>query len=1150
MKTKISNMRPTLMAAVLAVAGISGNASAQELMFNEIQVANTDQFVDPSFNYGPWVELYNPTSRSINITGWYFSDDPDNLLKGKIKQTTSVPAHGRKVLWFDNHSRYAPSMIDMKPDVNGGTLYLTNAQGEVQLTLDYPAQIARTSWARTTDGGDTWSFCATPTPEASNDNASYASERLAAPVIDQPSQIFQGSVTLNIDIPEGCTLRFTTNGSTPTLDNGSTNTTGTLTTSITRVYRFALFRDGYLPSPVVTRTMIKREHDFDIPVLAICSSNANYYGNELGIFCRGTNGRPGRGQSTKCNWNMDWERPSNFELYMPDGTCVINQEVNVERCGGWSRAWEPYSFKVKANKEYEGKKSLDYAFFDSKPFNKHKALQIRNGGNDNQCRVKDPGLQEIIRTSGLYVDGQAYEPVAHYINGTYKGTINMRQPNNKDYAYSDYGLDDDYLDCFEMSPDSGYVQTRGTKDSFLEWYNLSKSCSNDGIYRQICDIVDIDEYINYMAVQFFIGGDDWPQNNVKGFKSTLDGGKWHFVLFDLDHGFNQSSGVFTTFANKKNYTFDYMYGVSPSRITAEIELVTIFLNMLNNSTFRKQFIDAFCLVAGSVFEPERSKQIITDICNRVAPMQGTYNWESPWSTGNYMIGKITASRRNTMISALKNYDKFKLTGVTAQEVTLKTNLEGAHISVNGLPVPTDRFDGKLFKPVVLNAEAPEGYVFTGWKKAETNNTTVFAKRSSWKYYDQGSLDGQNWQSESYNDGSWKDGAAPLGYYTGGSRDYQTTLSYGSNTNNKYPTYYFRKNIELSKAPTSDDVFTLGYTIDDGFVIYVNGSEAGRYNMPSGNISYGTFASSYAENNPDSGNMRLDASLFHAGANVIAVEIHNNSASSSDVYWDAELNLQNNNGSTVVCETAEYTLPTSGKHHLIACFEPIPEAERHGTASHPVVINELSAQNDTYVNEFFNRNDWLELYNTTSEDIDLTGMYLTDNLSKPQKFQITRTANENMIIPAHGYKIIWCDKLAAESQIHASFKLGNDNNSAVMLTAADGSWADTLRYDAHTSAQTVGRYPDASDNIYVLERATIGSANAHTTSDVAYSRPDQNPDSIEQLETSNNTTADDHYRVFDLSGTLVAEGDGSVHITDLSSGAYILRRGNESIKVIR
>ena len=118
-------------------------------------------------------------------------------------------------------------------------------------------------------------------------------------------------------------------------------------------------------------------------------------------------------------------------------------------------------------------------------------------------------------------------------------------------------------------------------------------------YEEIRQMVDIDEFINYMAAEFYLGATDWPQNNVKAFKSTLEGGKFRFVLFDLD-GTLSTTDPFNLFASKQNYTFDYLYD-KKTQITEEIKLVTIFLNMLKNESFRKRFIDTYCLMGGSVF---------------------------------------------------------------------------------------------------------------------------------------------------------------------------------------------------------------------------------------------------------------------------------------------------------------------------------------------------------------------------------------------------------------------------------------------------------------------------------------------------------------------------------------------------------------------
>ena len=148
--------------------------------------------------------------------------------------------------------------------------------------------------------------------------------------------------------------------------------------------------------------------------------------------------------------------------------------------------------------------------------------------------------------------------------------------------------------------------------------------------------------------------------------------------------------------------------------------------------------------------------------------------------------------------------------------------------------------------------------------------------------------------------------------------------------------------------------------------------------------------------------------------------------------------------------------------MTACFTPLTDTERKAQGLTPVCINEVSAANGIYVNEFFKHNDWIELYNTTNQDINVEGMYLSDNLAKPKKYQISKTDGVSTIVPAHGYLIVWCDKLEPQSQLHASFKLDADGGD-ILLTAADESWTDYIAYTSMKSDETAGRYPDGSQN---------------------------------------------------------------------------------------
>ena len=124
------------------------SAQTSSVLINEICPSNIDQWVDPSFNYGGWVELYNPTNTPVSLTGWYLSDDKDKLKKARINQSTYLPGYGYVTLWFDHYSKWSTKTIDMKLDCDGASLYLSDSQGKLVASLDYPEAVSRCSWAR------------------------------------------------------------------------------------------------------------------------------------------------------------------------------------------------------------------------------------------------------------------------------------------------------------------------------------------------------------------------------------------------------------------------------------------------------------------------------------------------------------------------------------------------------------------------------------------------------------------------------------------------------------------------------------------------------------------------------------------------------------------------------------------------------------------------------------------------------------------------------------------------------------------------------------------------------------------------------------------------------------------------------------------
>lgn len=943
-------MKKTILS--IAILLISFMSKAQDnIVINEIMASNVDFVIDPSFNYGSWIELYNPSSNTINSSTLFVTDDPNDLKKSPVRDNVNIGKGKFFNIWFDHYDGiFSPTQMNFKLNYDGGTIYVTDGE-KILCSQEYPKAIGRVSYARTKDGSDTWAWTANPTPEASNSKSTFVSsaeKQLQAPEFNFKGGLFTSAFDLSITSPDGATIYYTCSkekyddseeefnwgwdwpwwgggwGSnsacknsvpTPTMQNGK-KLNGKIHVGETMVIRARAFKEGYLPSEVVTRSYLFKDKAYVFPIISIATSRANLCDDEIGIMTEGYNGRPGNGKQYSVNWNMDWDRPVNFEYITADGEYALNQEVDISMCGGWSRSWTPHSFKLKAGKYYMGMNSMDYQFFDSKPNIKHKALQIRNGGNDTSCRIKDAAIQEVVRRSGLRVNTQAWQPVHVFLNGEYYDVLNMREPNNKHFAYSNYGYDTDEIDQFEISPDSGYVQKEGTDEKFLEWYELSANAADAETYKKIEELVDIEEYINYMAVELYCGTNDWARNNVKAFRHR-NNGKFHFVLFDLDSAFELSGSPFTAFANKKNMTFDQLYGITGvtpwktgDKIKAEIKFVTIFLNMLNNEDFRRKFIDSFCIVAGSVFNPNDVKTVVNEMADYMNSGLKLKNG-SCTNTATSIKGSLSTTRQTEMISYLKSYTPMGLKSAQTILTNLKSNIPEGEIFINGIKVPTGKMSGKVFKPAILRATAPEGYKFLGWFKN-----------------------------------------------------------------------------------TKDEPFT----------------------------------------------------------------------------FDTEFE--------VVESSAYYT----------AKWEKMTDEEMiaQGLNATPIVINEVSASNEIYVNDLFKKSDWIELYNTTDTDQNIAGMYLTDNLDKPQKYQIpTEDVKLNTIIPAHGHKIIWCDKKEGLGEaIHADFKLEADGGDVALFRyeGDDIVYTDTLSYAFHEGTQSFGRYPDGGAKGYLMQKPTAGASNK-CTSDV-------------------------------------------------------------------
>lgn len=1190
---------------------VYAQSNASKLIVNEIMARNLDMMLDPSLNYGGWIELYNPTSSAINLSGLYISHDKNNLKQVAIPSGNgTVPANGFKTLWFDHYdtgsneySANAKNQINFKIDVDEDTIYISDNKGNKLIEQICPPSYARCSYARTTDGGDEWGYTYTPTQGKSNAGSIFAEEQLYIPEVDQTGTVYTTDFDIHVTIPEGATLRYTTDGTVPDLENGATSEDGVFHIGDQKnyVYRFRLYKDGYLPSDVATHTYIYNSSNYYLPVVSVVTDPANLYDNRIGVLVDGNNGATDsggykfvHGTDGTSNKNRGWERPVNFELIVPNQDneyCVaLNQGVDLEVSGGWSRHFPPSpSFKLKAGKAY-GEKFFSYPIFSQKPYIKNKAIIVRNGGNDCDCRIVDAAIHEIISSSGLYLDCQAYQPSHVFINGEYKFMFNLRETNNKNFAYANYGIDTDEVDQFEYA--GGFAVKEGDAVTYKQWTtlcnNLSSDPTNDDIWDQICELCDIDEVCNFFATECYVSSQDWVvnNNNTKGFRDRNDG-KFHFVFMDVDEAF-KNDNLFTRFNANKGSSGgggNWPWGGGFNWFD-DTSLTDLLSNLLTRPNFRKQFIDTYCIVAGSVFDSERSSAIIhsmADVSQAALALddknpwdaQGTYNYNHFNISGRELLDDITnQTKRKHRMDIMKDF--FSLPD--GYDVTIQSNLDKASLTLNDVRIPTGKLEGEVFAPAVLTADAPAGYAFKGWKiegGASTSNTQIINNADTWQYYDQGSLDGKNWKSLYYSATNWKSGNAPLGYNNQNS--VTTTLNWGDDSSNKRPTYYFRRKFNLTNAPNDQQIYTFTYTVDDGCIIYINGTEVYRANMPEGTVTYDMFSPS-TDGQQVSGSFTIDPALLRAGTNLVAVEVHNNNAPSTDIWWSGSLSLTEALGDNGLINAnnpelnLEDIISSNGHTNITAYYEPIDDEEiianREEIPYAPIRINEVSAGNTIYVNEYYKKNDWIELYNPTDMTLNVAGLYISDKADQPKKYQIPAGNPEvQTIIKPGGKLVIWADKLDSEdliftntplgvvregiyfSNLHSQFKLSNDvgKDQQVIITWSEEFvannqayfdkhpsmkyFADHIVYEAHNGDQTVGRYPDGGNRLYVMNHPTIGQDNALHTYDKFLGMDDgvivSEPNAIETI-----LAKDDQISIRFTSSGLIIQGAETTAVLDI------------------
>jgi len=341
----------------------------------------------------------------------------------------------------------------------------------------------------------------------------------------------------------------------------------------------------------------------------------------------------------------------------------------------------------------------------------------------------------------------------------------------------------------------------------------------------------------------------------------------------------------------------------------------------------------------------------------------------------------------------------------------------------------------------------------------TNDVEMVSFTNVWRYNQAGVDLGTTWKNPGYNDTAWPAGRALLYNETSPMPvPINTPLTIGPQT------YYFRTKFtnEIPAATTMS--LLLRTVIDDGVVIYLNGAELHRLRLAGNPVLYSDPASPSVVEAVIEGVFELPPDLLLPGENVIAAEVHQPGAPSSDIVFGLELTIREVLFGPHTPGAGNYTAMT------------LPEF--------PLVwINEVQPNNATgALDNFGDREPWLELYNAGPTTVDLSGLYLTDDYLNLTKWAFPAGAAIN---PGQ-WKVIWLDGEPAETAgqtYHTGFRLGTAGTGGLALTRIVGGRnivLDYLDFDNVTADRAYGLFPDGAQYQGTgLYTATPGTANNAT-----------------------------------------------------------------------
>ena len=671
-----------------------------------------------------WIELYNTSPGWVYLKDISISDNPDKPQKWRMNGNYKIEPNGFLTILCNDAASGANT--NFKLSAEGETILISDAAGTIIDQVKVPYLMPDQSFGRASDGSDTWAVFKVASPNSQN-RTTIA--RTITPEIDLKGGFYSGAQQVTITCADpNATIYYTLNGSMPT--EKSNVYSEPIRVSKTTVIRATAKNPNIKMSDAATNTYFINLRRCDLPVVSLSTDAANFYDDYIGIYVDGKNGIKANCSDGPKNYNQDWERPVHFEYFDHDHKQAVSIDAGVKIFGTCSRFYNAMkSLRIVARKDEYGEKKIEYKFFANKDIDKFKSIVLRDGGNDFQSTMMRDALITQLCSKHMDVDIQELQPAAVFLNGEYLGLHNIREKISDHYIQENYGLEHEIVDLLE-NKDASIIEgsAKDYKDliEFVKKYSLS----DDKNYEYVKSKIDINNFTDYYIAQLYIDNEDWPNNNIKFWKTNGSNSRWRWILFGAEY----SCGVYGGQPNVnsiRRVLVEESTAMGNSAGSARL-----IKALLQNDSYRDMFLQRF---AYHIEQTIAYKNVQT-LCDSIKGLmnnewqyqsQRWYPWlnQQSWSNNVNNLKNWFRNRPSNIMGHLQ--EVYNLGGT--YQLTAKAD-NNSHILLSGYSTKLD-ISGTYFKnsSLVLDAEFRAGYGFDHWVVTTKNGDEIVSTENITTY---------------------------------------------------------------------------------------------------------------------------------------------------------------------------------------------------------------------------------------------------------------------------------------------------------------------------------------------------------------------------------------------------------------------------------